>query len=70
MTIREIRKLTGLSQADFGKQYNIPLPTIKKWESDINSQNHRECPIYVKSLLEKVVRIDYSDVRENNERRR
>ncbi|MBR1390493.1 MAG: DNA-binding protein [Lachnospiraceae bacterium] len=59
MTIKEIRSLTGLSQADFGKYYHIPLPTIKKWETDPNSQNHRECPVYVKQLLERVVRIDF-----------
>jgi putative transcriptional regulator len=59
VTIREIREITGLSQSDFGKHYNIPLPTIKKWEADIKSQNYRECPTYVKDLLERGVRIDY-----------
>ena len=59
MTIKEIRRLTGLSQADFGRQYNIPLSTIKKWEADPNNQNYRECPIYVNQLLEKAIRIDF-----------
>ena len=61
VTIREIRKITGLSQSDFGKLYNIPLPTIKKWESDSNNQNHRECPVYVKELLERAVKNDYEN---------
>lgn len=59
MTMKEIRLRTGLSRADFGKYYNIPLPTIKKWETDENNPNHRECPIYVKQLLEKAVKIDF-----------
>ena len=60
LTIKEIRKMTGLSQADFGKYYNIPLPTIKKWETNPDNQNYRECPVYVNQLLEKAVRIDFS----------
>ncbi len=59
MTVKEIRKLTGLSQSDFGKFYNIPLPTIKKWETKTDNPNYRECPVYVNQLLEKAVRIDF-----------
>ena len=59
MTIKEIRSLTGLSQADFGNYYNIPLPTIKKWETDPDKQNYRECPVYVNQLLERAVRMDF-----------
>jgi len=61
MTIKEIRKISGLSQADFGKKYSIPLQTIKKWEANIGSPNHRSCPIYVNLLLEKAVRSDAND---------
>ena len=59
MKIKEIRKMTSLSQADFGKYYNIPLSTIKKWESTPDNQNYRECPIYVNQLLERVVKADF-----------
>lgn len=59
MTIKEIRTLTGLSQADFGKRYKIPLSTLKKWESNPSNQNYRECPIYVKELLKKAVYNDF-----------
>lgn len=59
MTIKEIRALTGMSQVDFGKYYNIPLSTIKKWESSFESPNHRNCPLYVNQLLERVVKIDF-----------
>ena len=65
MTIKEIRGLTGLSQVDFGKYYNIPLPTIKKWESNPDNQNHRNCPLYVKQLLERVVKIDFLKENDN-----
>lgn len=59
MTIKEIREITGFSQTEFGKYYNIPVSTIKKWESSPDSQNYRECPIYVNQLLERVVKIDF-----------
>ena len=60
MTIKEIRKMTGLSQADFGKNDSIPLPTIKKWESNPDHQNDRECPMHVNKLPEKAVQVDFS----------
>lgn len=60
MTIKEIRCLTGLSQIEFGKLYNIPLSTIKKWEADQSNQNYRKCPEYVSQLLEKAVLIDFA----------
>lgn len=66
MTIKEIRDLTGLSQVDFGKYYNIPLPTIKKWESNPDNQNYRNCPLYVNQLLERVVKIDF--LKENDKK--
>ena len=34
MEIKEIRTLTGLSQANFGKKYNIPVRTIQDWETE------------------------------------
>lgn len=61
MTIKEIRSLTGLSQHDFGKYYNNPVSTIKNWESKPEAINFRECPCYVKELLERVVKIDFCD---------
>lgn len=53
MEIKEIRALTGLSQANFGKKYNIPVRTIQDWETEkINP------PAYVVELLEFRVRYD------------
>ncbi len=47
MTIREMRKQTGLSQAKFGELLNIPLRTIQDWE-----YSKRHCPEYVTELIE------------------
>ena len=58
MTIKQIRKMTGLTQKEFGLCYKVPLSTIKKWESSKSSQNYRECPEYVRLLLERVVEYD------------
>lgn len=56
MTIKDIRKLTKLSQTQFSKKYNIPLPTLRHWE-----QGQRECPKYVLELLEFRVKKDLED---------
>ena len=53
MTVKEIRELTGLSQAKFGTRYNIPLRTIQAWEL-----GERSCPEYVLELLEFRVKYD------------
>ena len=55
ITIKEIRTLTGLSQAKFSKKYNIPQRTIESWEA-----GNRHCPDYVIELLEYRVRADIS----------
>lgn len=56
MTIKEIRQLTNLSQQKFCEKYNIPLPTLRKWE-----QGNREPPGYVLELLEFKVREDMEE---------
>ncbi len=53
MTIKEIRKLTSLSQPKFCEKYGIPLQTLRKWE-----QGYSRCPDYVVELLEFKVRED------------
>lgn len=63
MEIKEIRALTGLTQHQFAEKYHIPLSTYRKWEISAERKNHRECPSYVKELLEKAVRGDLSMVR-------
>lgn len=49
-----IRKRSGLSQAKFAEKYGIPKRTIENWEG-----GQRECPDYVLSILDRVVREDF-----------
>ena len=66
MTIKEIRNLSGLSQAAFSAKYNIPIATIKKWEAPRDNPNYRECPSYVNQLLERAVRYDLEVTYQSN----
>ena len=58
LTIKNIRMLSGLSQVEFASQYEIPLQTLKNWESNPESKNFRQCPIYTLKLLNFKVRMD------------
>ena len=62
MTIKEIRNLSKLSQKQFANKYEIPISTLKQWESKKNVAYHRECPIYVNHLLERAVKEDFKDI--------
>ena len=57
MTIREIRDLTGLTQAAFAQKYGIPVRTVENWE--MKGGSHREPPDYLVVLLERAVREDF-----------
>ena len=50
LTIRDIRRETGLTQAAFGERYCIPRRTIEDWE-----RGARSCPPYVRLLLARAV---------------
>lgn len=58
MTIREIRKHTGLTQQQFADKYGIPKRTIENWEADPDKPEHRECPPYLIKLLATVTGYD------------
>lgn len=45
--IKKIRQISGLTQEEFSKKYNIPLSTLKAWEL-----GERVPPAYVVELLE------------------
>lgn len=55
MNIKELRKLTGLNQTQFGEKYDIPMRTIQNWES-----GQRTPPTYVLNLLERAVKQDFN----------
>ena len=54
MTVKEIRTLTGLSQARFAEKYEIPKRTLEKWE-----QGETNPPSYLVKLLERAVKEDF-----------
>lgn len=56
MTIKEIRALTGMSQAKFAKKYEIPQRTLESWE-----MGDRNPPEYVLKMLERIVLEDIEE---------
>lgn len=52
--IKALRAQTGLSQAAFCKQYDIPLRTLQHWEAQTRTPAH-----YIIKLLARAVAIDY-----------
>lgn len=53
MTIKELRELTGLTQARFAEKYKIKKRTLENWE-----EGTRNPPPYVLELLEKVIQAE------------
>ena len=56
MKIRDIRKMTGLSQREFANKYSIPLPTLQHWERDFTQP-----PKYFLQLIEESVCADQKE---------
>ncbi len=54
MKIKEMRKITGLSQVKFSKKYNVPVRTLQDWEAGKSSP-----PSYVIELLEFKIMQDF-----------
>ena len=48
-----IRKILGISRAEFSRRYHIPVRTLEAWDKGINNP-----PEYVIELLERVVKED------------
>ena len=71
MEINSVIKLSGLTKAEFAKEYGIPESTIYSWCRAADSKNSRSCPKYVVSLLEKLVRynLKYNDLSIRNSKR-
>jgi DNA-binding transcriptional regulator YiaG len=46
LSIRELRRLTGLSQQAFGAYFGIPYRSIQNWEG-----GQRACPEYLLELM-------------------
>lgn len=65
MNVKEIRKLTGMTQSSFAKKYRIPLQTLKQWESNKDSKSYRKPPEYVEFLLQEVVQNAIAEQQQN-----
>lgn len=57
-TVKEIRKETGLTQADFAKKHEIPLRTLQSWEC-----GEREPAPYIVKMLERLTALDGSQAK-------
>ncbi len=53
MTIKEIRRRTGLSQSKFAEYFEIPRKTIQKWE-----QNGSVPPEYIPKMMSKILDLE------------
>ena len=52
MSVKELRAVTGLSQAAFGRRFLIPRRTVENWES---AKVPNECPLYIRMLIADVL---------------
>ncbi len=62
VTILDLRRATGLSQAAFGEMYHIPKRTLQNWEravEDPESTNARDMPEWALYMLTRLVEIDF-----------
>lgn len=50
MSIKEMRKRTGLSQSKFANLFKIPVSTLKDWESE-----RRTPPAYVADMIKTIL---------------
>lgn len=58
MIIKELRKITGLSQMEFARKFHIPVGTLAHWEQEI-----RTPPEYVIYMMTKII---YSEKSQTN----
>ena len=49
MTIREMRKATGMTQDEMSARFGIPKRTLASWES--NAPSGRKCPEYTRRMI-------------------
>jgi len=47
MTFKELRNLSGMTQVQFSKYFDIPKRTIEDWD-----RGARKCPEYLLNLME------------------
>ncbi len=52
MSIKDLRAVTGLSQAAFSRRFLFPRRTLENWES---AKVPNECPLYIRMLIADVL---------------
>lgn len=52
-SVRDITDATGQSQAAFARKHCIPVRTVNNWCLPASSPEHRDCPLYVRLLLQR-----------------
>ena len=57
MTIKELRKRTGLSQSKFAERFSLNLRTLQSWESN----DYRQAPRLVINLISEI--LDMQDMK-------
>lgn len=57
MTIKTLRKISGLTQKEFSNKYDIPIRTLQRWE-----QNQSSPANYILKLLEKDICNDKDEI--------
>lgn len=57
MTIKEIRKCTGMSQSQFASYFGFRLRTLQSWE-----QGYRGDPEYLSGLLIRILKAERPDL--------
>lgn len=52
-SVRDIVDAAGLGQAAFARKHCIPVRTVNNWCLPASSPEHRDCPLYVRLLLQR-----------------
>lgn len=52
-SVRDIVNATGQGQAAFARKHCIPVRTVNNWCLPVSSPEHRDCPLYVRLLLQR-----------------
>lgn len=51
-SVRDILDATGQGQAAFARKHCIPTRTVNNWCFPPDSPEHRDCPLYIRILLQ------------------
>lgn len=60
MSVRDIRKAAGLTQADLAAHFGIPARTVQNWESS-SSTSSRSCAPYIRLMMAEALGIVHID---------